>query len=165
MISIRGPNRRLWELKWDFLDFFCTLFNTCRPSDSTVSEDAGVEPRTYATSALAVRRSNHSARSHPHPATQPCSAKPYSRTLTEWCYGPAILIVLYDDTWPRSSPSSTRAPQDKHVSAGESNPVCLRHRQTLQQRATGIRTAYAVALLLFGTSTRLPQRMARKERM
>jgi hypothetical protein len=37
----------------------------CRPSDSTVSEDAGIEPRTIATSALAVRSStNHSARSH-----------------------------------------------------------------------------------------------------
>ncbi len=29
-----------------------------------MSEDAGIEPRTLATSALAVRRSNHSARSH-----------------------------------------------------------------------------------------------------
>ncbi len=38
----------------------------CRPSDSTVSEDAGIEPRTVATSALAVRLSNHLARSHPH---------------------------------------------------------------------------------------------------
>jgi hypothetical protein len=37
----------------------------CRPSDSTVSEDAGIEPRTVATTTLAVRRSNHSARSHP----------------------------------------------------------------------------------------------------
>jgi hypothetical protein len=36
----------------------------CRPSDSTVSEDAGIEPRTVASSALAVRRSNHSAGSH-----------------------------------------------------------------------------------------------------
>ncbi len=33
----------------------------CRPLDSTVSEDAGIEPRTVATSALAVRRSSHSA--------------------------------------------------------------------------------------------------------
>ncbi len=32
--------------------------------DSIVSEDADIEPRTVATSALAVRRSNHSARSH-----------------------------------------------------------------------------------------------------
>jgi hypothetical protein len=31
----------------------------CRPSESTVSEDAGIEPRAFATSALAVRRSNH----------------------------------------------------------------------------------------------------------
>ncbi len=29
------------------------------PSDSTVPTDAGIEPRTVATSALAVRRSNH----------------------------------------------------------------------------------------------------------
>jgi hypothetical protein len=34
----------------------------CRPSDSTVSEDAGIEPRTVTTSALALR---HSARCHP----------------------------------------------------------------------------------------------------
>jgi acetyltransferase-like isoleucine patch superfamily enzyme len=38
----------------------------CRPSDFTVSEDAAIEPRTAATTALAVRRSNHSARPHPH---------------------------------------------------------------------------------------------------
>jgi hypothetical protein len=38
----------------------------CRPSDSDVSEDAGIESRTVATMALAVRRSNHSARSHPY---------------------------------------------------------------------------------------------------
>jgi hypothetical protein len=31
----------------------------CRPSDSTVSEDAGIEPRTVATLALAVRRSEY----------------------------------------------------------------------------------------------------------
>jgi hypothetical protein len=33
----------------------------CRPSLSTVSEDAGIEPRSVASTALAVRRSNHSA--------------------------------------------------------------------------------------------------------
>jgi hypothetical protein len=43
-----------------FRIFLCTIFNTA--SDSTVSEDAGIEPRT---TALAVRHSNHSARSHP----------------------------------------------------------------------------------------------------
>jgi hypothetical protein len=31
----------------------------CRPSDSTMPTDAGIEPRTVATGALAVRRSNH----------------------------------------------------------------------------------------------------------
>jgi hypothetical protein len=38
----------------------------CRPSDSTVSEDAGLEPRTVATTALIVRRYNNSAKSHPN---------------------------------------------------------------------------------------------------
>ncbi len=38
----------------------------CRPSNSAVSEDTRIEPRTVATLALAVRRSNLSARSHPH---------------------------------------------------------------------------------------------------
>ncbi len=48
-----------------FFGFFLFSMNSiqhcfiCRPSDSTVSEDAGIEPRTVATSALAVRRSNH----------------------------------------------------------------------------------------------------------
>ncbi len=37
----------------------------CRLSDSTVSEDARIEPRTVATPSLTVRRSYHSARSHP----------------------------------------------------------------------------------------------------
>ena len=45
------------ELVLNFYVFFMygTVFNT-------VSEDAGIEPRTVATLALAVRRSNHSAR-------------------------------------------------------------------------------------------------------
>jgi hypothetical protein len=36
----------------------------CRPSDSTVSEYAGIEPRTVETTTLTVGRSNHSAKSH-----------------------------------------------------------------------------------------------------
>jgi hypothetical protein len=46
--------------------FLCTVFTTLHllpPSDSTESEDAEIEPGT---SALAVRRSNYSARSSPH---------------------------------------------------------------------------------------------------
>jgi hypothetical protein len=56
------------SLKKDFLVLFiydiqhCFI---CHPSYSTVSEDAGIEPRTVATTVLAVRHSNHSARSHP----------------------------------------------------------------------------------------------------
>ncbi len=40
----------------------------CRPSDYTVSEDAGIEPRTVAITALAFRRSCHSARSYFFPS-------------------------------------------------------------------------------------------------
>ncbi len=39
--------------------FILTLLHLCHPSDSNVSENAGIEPRTAATSALAVRRSKH----------------------------------------------------------------------------------------------------------
>ncbi len=53
----------------DFLVFmyFIQHCYICRPSDSTVSEDAGIEPRTVVTLALAVRHSNPSARSHSLP--------------------------------------------------------------------------------------------------
>jgi hypothetical protein len=46
----------------DFLIFFSYNIQycfICCPSDSTVPTDAGVEPRTVATGALEVRRSNH----------------------------------------------------------------------------------------------------------
>ncbi len=39
--------------------FFFQHCFICRPSDSTLSEDAGIEHRTVATSALAGRCSNH----------------------------------------------------------------------------------------------------------
>jgi hypothetical protein len=53
-----------------FLVFFLLMYVIqhcfiCRPSDSTVSEDAGIEPRTVTTLALTARRSNYLARSHP----------------------------------------------------------------------------------------------------
>jgi hypothetical protein len=55
------------EIFWIFS--LCTVLIQhcfiCRLLDSTVLEDAGVEPRAVATLALAVRSSNHSARSHP----------------------------------------------------------------------------------------------------
>jgi hypothetical protein len=49
----------------DFLKYFFQHCFICRPTDSTVSVDAGMESKTVATLALAVSRSNHSARSHP----------------------------------------------------------------------------------------------------
>jgi hypothetical protein len=46
--------------------FVCTLFNTASSAapQITVSEDSGIEPSTVATFAIAVRRSNHSVKSH-----------------------------------------------------------------------------------------------------
>ncbi len=64
-----GQLRNNFFLKGDFLGFFHYFIPHCfihRPSDSTVSEDAGIEPMTVATLALDVRRSNHSGRSKLH---------------------------------------------------------------------------------------------------
>ncbi len=71
IITVRGQSyvSRLPKYFFFFLIFFGGIFSfcsyniqhcfICRPSDSTVPTDAGIEPRTVATSALAVRRSNH----------------------------------------------------------------------------------------------------------
>jgi hypothetical protein len=53
----------------------------CRPSDSTVATDAWIEPRTVATSALAVRHPNHEARSDPEKARTHSS---YHLCLKNW---------------------------------------------------------------------------------
>ncbi len=42
-----------------FFSYYIQHCFICRPSDSTVPTDAEIEPRTVATGALAVRRSNH----------------------------------------------------------------------------------------------------------
>ncbi len=47
---------------------YTVLCFICRPSVSTLSEDAEIEPRTVTTSAYAVRRSSYSNRSNPHSA-------------------------------------------------------------------------------------------------
>ncbi len=58
-----------------FCNFLCMYIIQhcfiCRLSDSTVSENAGIEPRKVVSSALAVRRSSHSATSHPQAASHP----------------------------------------------------------------------------------------------
>jgi hypothetical protein len=49
--------------------FLCTIFNTASSAaPQIVSEDAAIKLRTVATTALPVRRFNHSATSHPHSA-------------------------------------------------------------------------------------------------
>jgi hypothetical protein len=66
--------------------------STCRPSDSTVSEDAGIEPRTLATSALAVKRSSHSAISHPQVGYISSTARLYHIRLSDYHYNFFLLL-------------------------------------------------------------------------
>ncbi len=68
---LASPCKYIPPLYW-FVKVFYLFFHyciqhcfICRPSKSTVSIDVGIEPRTVATSALTVRRSNYSARSNP----------------------------------------------------------------------------------------------------
>ncbi len=62
----------------------------CCPFDSTVSEDAGIEPRTAATFALACKHSNNSARSHSHSArSHPQSARSHPQSARS-----------HPQTWP-----------------------------------------------------------------
>ncbi len=49
----------------NFCMYFIQKLLILPPPDSTELEDDGIDPMTVATLALAVRRSNHSARSHP----------------------------------------------------------------------------------------------------
>ncbi len=68
MRVVYKQHQKVTYIKNDYFVFFMFFIQhcfICRPSDSTVSEDAGIGPRTVATLALAVRRSNHSARYSP----------------------------------------------------------------------------------------------------
>jgi hypothetical protein len=70
----RTPNRRLkgtvlrdLSVKIRLISLVLSVLQRCflcHLSDSTVSEDAGIEPRTVATLAFLVGRFNHSARSY-----------------------------------------------------------------------------------------------------
>ncbi len=59
----------------DFLKYIIQHCCICRHSDSTVSEEVEIEPRTVPTSELAVRRFSHWTRSHPQ--TDNLTAWPY----------------------------------------------------------------------------------------
>ncbi len=99
--------------------FFIQHCSICRPSYSTVSEDAGIKSRTVATSALAVRRSNHSAssrlhsarshshsaRSHPHSArSHPHSARSHPHSARSHPHSARSRLRS-----ARSHPHSTRS--------------------------------------------------------
>ena len=61
LFLINTPSHKYFSFRgifWIFKYFIQHCF-ICRPSDSTVPVNAGSEPRTVATMALAVRRSNH----------------------------------------------------------------------------------------------------------
>ncbi len=91
--QLRLYSKRKRGIFWIFFHFMYDIQHCviCCPTNSTVSEDAGIEPRTVATTALAVRRCNrnrldlihnstrsnpHSVRSHPHSArSHPHSAR------------------------------------------------------------------------------------------
>jgi hypothetical protein len=95
----------------DFLLFFQYFIQhcfICHLSDSTVSEDAGIGPSIVATSALANRRFNHSARSHLHSArSHPHSARSHLRSA-------------------RSHPHSARSYQRSarsHLRSARSHPI------------------------------------------
>jgi hypothetical protein len=70
MIGMNQSEDKLSNNRGIFWIFFHVLYFIqhcliCHSIDSTVSEDVGTDSRTVATLALAVRRSNRSARSHP----------------------------------------------------------------------------------------------------
>jgi hypothetical protein len=71
-----------------FMNFIQHCFICC-PSDSIVSEEAGIEPRTVATSAMAVRRSNHS-RSHP---------LNYTTSKKNVVFFPCFVPIPYTQLW------------------------------------------------------------------
>ncbi len=48
-----------WGIFYLYFSYYIQHCFICRPSDSNVPTNAGIEPRTVATGALAVRRSNH----------------------------------------------------------------------------------------------------------
>jgi hypothetical protein len=59
--DVNAPTERSKQEDFFFLMYVIQHCFICRLSDSSVSEDAGIEPRTISTLALTARRSNHLA--------------------------------------------------------------------------------------------------------
>jgi hypothetical protein len=92
------PVVKIFFIRGIFLEFFYEIQHRfiCRPSDSIVSEDAGFEPRTVATTALAVRRSN--TRLDVHQTTRPdnegyryCTSNISTPTMTAGRFLPTFI--------------------------------------------------------------------------
>ncbi len=119
-------------LKGDFLEFFVYMYDIqhcciSRPVDSTVSEDAGIEPRTVA---LAVRRSNHSARSHSLLGQISSTLGQISSTLTQWMRSSRV--------WMRFSRSQMRSCREKEVIKNEK-----RKKQKCEKERKGVEEVQA----------------------
>jgi hypothetical protein len=105
-----------------FVHFFIQHCFICRPSESTVSEDAEIEPRTVATTALAVRHSNPPARSHPNTArSHPQSARSHPQSANSQSQLGQIssttrLDLIHNSA--RSYPHSARSHPPSHIIAG-----------------------------------------------
>jgi hypothetical protein len=82
------------HVKGFFIFYFRYVIQHCfifRPSDSTLSEDAAIEPRTVATLALTARRSNHSAKSHPQ--------RRYVQSIKSFMAGRCSVMVRRCSVW------------------------------------------------------------------
>ncbi len=125
------------NLKGDFFFLFFFMYNiqhcfTCRPSDSTVSEDAGIEPRTVAT-----RRSSHSARSYPqlgqissttrldliHNGQISSTNKPVTRWSSTWVQPPCIQLLFSSPESSSCIHLSYPAVPSTHVSSSFTQPL------------------------------------------
>ncbi len=82
----------------------------CRPSDSTVSKDAGIKPRTVETLALTDRRrSNQSARSHPHSTrSHPHSARSHPNSYISHPHSSNLILTRIDLIHTRLDLAQTR---------------------------------------------------------
>ncbi len=105
--------------KGDFWGFFCFFMYDiqhcfiCRPSNSTVSEDAVIERRIVATLALTARRSNQSAISYPQLGQISYSLGQISSTSRLYCIHKSARFhtnsARSHPHWTRSHPHSARS--------------------------------------------------------